>query len=798
MWESTLAAREAVVAHLEALQAFITPIDGSMGVTRLLHNSILRWRAAPQHEGMGFGASLAAESCEVVVAVLRLLRGDLGLPPSRAVHPYTCVFLVLANTVRVFEEARDTPAAGQTVTLHGLQHAASQRLNGVQGVIMRFHPESGRFLVRLSPEDPPPEWKKVRPENLVVSMDACPSSPSGQAVSVARAHGLACLEAVADIFDDILQDLLLEAGDVDDDVLQKVWAADLASAMWEVLVCCAGDGSLRLSGASFAELCGSTALCALFARYVLLAQLGFHNGFLSFLVSGGDQDGRGARRLRSLQESLMRSYCELYQPAALWREDHQAGDAPIAELQADLEAHVRSVAEAAVSFGVLPALLDSCDFHMAWVVQAERPGPLPLVLPVLLSRLVCSLLAPATAAIGSVRRHVQMHVAGITESVHMFTTLVSTRLSSQGLGATPSEAELLAALRAVLDCLVAVTAVGLWSLGSEVAQEVDSIAARILDVPIAAADAAVLARLVLIFMRQPPMATMAASRLAAQYNVLPQVSQTFFWGQLRARGSLCNLPVAETWRLCQEWLAASGVALDGTALAQAAECATEREVACQNQEIDNLIDKCLRELPLELRATPANPRMPPSSASGAGQLEAPVMAAPAAAALAAPWPDQALQTPAASVVEQPRLSFLDMPALPHQQPQASGSPKRGQKKKLARADFGKIRGVDPAEAPQELRCAIDGKILGTPVRSPYGHLFERETLENWVNMCGSICPLTGQPLRMEDCVEDRAVAHQVLEWARAAKAEHKRQRDERRAHRQAVSSAQAVDVADLS
>merc|ERR1719183_2902305 len=111
--------------------------------------------------------------------------------------------------------------------------------------------------------------------------------------------------------------------------------------------------------------------------------------------------------------------------------------------------------------------------------------------------------------------------------------------------------------------------------------------------------------------------------------------------------------------------------------------------------------------------------------------------------------------------------MLDMPALPSQ----NDSPKNGRRRKLARTDFGKIRGVDPATAPQELRCAIDGKILGTPLRSPYGHVFERETLENWVQMCGSVCPLTGQPLRLDDCTEDRATAQKVLEWAKAAKAE---------------------------
>jgi len=757
--DGTLAAREAVSSNLEALFAFIAPlemlIDSSSRVTRLLQTSIIHWRAE------AIGAVLASESCEVVVAVLRLLRGDLGLPPSRAVHAYTCAFLVLASTVRVFEEARDMPGPGQRVTLGALQSAAAQRLNGAQGIIMRFHPESGRFLVRLEPDDPPAEWKKVRAENLVIAHD---ESPKAKAVNVAREHGVACLEAVAPIFDDLLQDMLLEASELDDDCLQKLLAAELAAAMWEVLVCCAGDGALRLSGASFAELCGSTALCALFARYVLSAQIG-----MLFIVPT-DLDGRGPQRLRSLQESLLRSYCELYQPAAFWRDGDQVGDAPIATLQADLEAHRRSVAEAAVNFDVLPALIEAIDFHLSWVSSVERPGPLPLVMPVLLSRLICSLIAPATAAIGATR-HVQMHMSAIADVVYLFTMLASDFLVSQGPVATASSQELLAGLRAVLDSLVAVSGIGLWSLGDELAETIEATTSAILDTASAAADPGMLARLALVYMRKPPAAG-AAARLAVAYSVLPQAWQASFWGQLRARATVCNLSSADAHRMCQDWLAASGIAFENADLNQVAEDAGANEVAHQHLEIDQLIDKCLRELPQNLRAAPAaTTRL----AQTPGQSEA-------------PWPPaaDANTAPLAGVCDQgpPRLSMLDMPALPNKLgAQATAAPKSGQRRKLARADFGKIRGVDPAMVPQELRCAIDGKILGTPLRSPYGHVFEKDTLENWVRMCGSVCPITGQPLRLDDCQEDRAAAQQVLEWAKASKAEHRRSVQERRQQR---------------
>ncbi|KAF4700559.1 hypothetical protein FOZ63_012853, partial [Perkinsus olseni] len=54
-------------------------------------------------------------------------------------------------------------------------------------------------------------------------------------------------------------------------------------------------------------------------------------------------------------------------------------------------------------------------------------------------------------------------------------------------------------------------------------------------------------------------------------------------------------------------------------------------------------------------------------------------------------------------------------------------------------------------APAELKCALDGKIMTNPVRSPYGHVFEKKTLEKWFNSCGEVCPITEKPLNIDDC-----------------------------------------------
>ena len=49
-------------------------------------------------------------------------------------------------------------------------------------------------------------------------------------------------------------------------------------------------------------------------------------------------------------------------------------------------------------------------------------------------------------------------------------------------------------------------------------------------------------------------------------------------------------------------------------------------------------------------------------------------------------------------------------------------------------------------ARQELRCAVDRKLLCDPVVSPGGVAFERSTLQRWLQKHGS-CPVTGEALR---------------------------------------------------
>merc|ERR1712203_1289267 len=76
--------------------------------------------------------------------------------------------------------------------------------------------------------------------------------------------------------------------------------------------------------------------------------------------------------------------------------------------------------------------------------------------------------------------------------------------------------------------------------------------------------------------------------------------------------------------------------------------------------------------------------------------------------------------------------------------------------KEKKKEKGKIRIESRAvvDCPDDMRCAIDGKVMINPLRSPQGYYFEKKTLEQWTGNCGSVCPVTGQGLRVEDCQSD--------------------------------------------
>lgn len=69
-------------------------------------------------------------------------------------------------------------------------------------------------------------------------------------------------------------------------------------------------------------------------------------------------------------------------------------------------------------------------------------------------------------------------------------------------------------------------------------------------------------------------------------------------------------------------------------------------------------------------------------------------------------------------------------------------------------------------APKELRCSLDNKLLCDPVISPGGIVFERSTLARWLQKNGGTCPITGQPLSLDECQRSADLRRKVTEWVR--------------------------------
>lgn len=121
---------------------------------------------------------------------------------------------------------------------------------------------------------------------------------------------------------------------------------------------------------------------------------------------------------------------------------------------------------------------------------------------------------------------------------------------------------------------------------------------------------------------------------------------------------------------------------------------------------------------------------------------------PAAAAMPTPAPAPASPSGMASLGDLPSLN-KDLPP----------SPKSKKEKSKIR-----ITSRSVVDCPDDMRCALDGKVMTAPLSSPYGHTFEKKTLEKWVMNCGSVCPITQQPLRLEDCQPDSEMKKRIVKF----------------------------------
>jgi hypothetical protein len=60
-------------------------------------------------------------------------------------------------------------------------------------------------------------------------------------------------------------------------------------------------------------------------------------------------------------------------------------------------------------------------------------------------------------------------------------------------------------------------------------------------------------------------------------------------------------------------------------------------------------------------------------------------------------------------------------------------------------------------------CALNGHMMKVPVTSPYGHNFEKETIEQWLRQRGSVCPITGKPLTAADLQPNKELQNQIMQ-----------------------------------
>eukprot|EP00928_Gymnodinium_smaydae_P087570 TRINITY_DN71821_c0_g1_i1.p1 TRINITY_DN71821_c0_g1~~TRINITY_DN71821_c0_g1_i1.p1 ORF type:complete len:758 (-),score=189.29 TRINITY_DN71821_c0_g1_i1:73-2346(-) len=98
----------------------------------------------------------------------------------------------------------------------------------------------------------------------------------------------------------------------------------------------------------------------------------------------------------------------------------------------------------------------------------------------------------------------------------------------------------------------------------------------------------------------------------------------------------------------------------------------------------------------------------------------------------------------------------DLPTLQKEKEEAQA--KKKEKGKI------RIESRSVVDCPEDMRCAIDGKVCVNPLRSPYGHLFEKKTLERWVQNCGSVCPITGKALRIDECTPDAETKKRIVRF----------------------------------
>ena len=70
----------------------------------------------------------------------------------------------------------------------------------------------------------------------------------------------------------------------------------------------------------------------------------------------------------------------------------------------------------------------------------------------------------------------------------------------------------------------------------------------------------------------------------------------------------------------------------------------------------------------------------------------------------------------------------------------------------------------PADIPEEYLCQLTRRPLSDPMKTIYGHVFDKTAITNWLHSQGKICPLTGAPLSEVDLIPQPQLADDIRRW----------------------------------
>jgi hypothetical protein len=129
---------------------------------------------------------------------------------------------------------------------------------------------------------------------------------------------------------------------------------------------------------------------------------------------------------------------------------------------------------------------------------------------------------------------------------------------------------------------------------------------------------------------------------------------------------------------------------------------------------------------------------------------------------APPPPVQAVvtQAPAAKAAAESKMSkhLADMPSLRAQKQAAPNKPAEDIKQNFVMPK----KQVPHNSGASRFNCALNGHVMKNPVTSKYGHTFEKDTIEQWLRQQGSVCPITGQYLTIDDLKPNKELQAEIM------------------------------------